>query len=106
MALISKTGINDGGTIQAEHITRIIDALSGVSTDTVVATGSFAGDGSQLTNLPSSSITYVSESGNFSLTEIEVADFDANVYSVLQYRNQYQHLTSAEALILTDLIRC
>lgn len=79
MALISKTGINDGGTIQAEHITRIIDALSGVSTDTVVATGSFAGDGSQLTNLPSSSITYVSESGNFSLTEIEVADFDANV---------------------------
>jgi hypothetical protein len=43
MALINKTGISDGGTIQAEHVTRAIDALSGVSADTVIATGSFSG---------------------------------------------------------------
>jgi hypothetical protein len=43
MAIINKTGITNGGTIQAEHVTRAIDALSGVSTDTVVATGSFTG---------------------------------------------------------------
>jgi hypothetical protein len=43
MAIINKTGITNGGTIQAEHITRAIDALSGVSTDTIVATGSFSG---------------------------------------------------------------
>ena len=43
MAVINKTGITNGGTIQAEHITRAIDALSGVSTDTIIATGSFSG---------------------------------------------------------------
>ena len=43
MAIINKTGITNGATIQAEHITRAIDALSGVSTDTIVATGSFSG---------------------------------------------------------------
>ena len=43
MAIINKTGITTGGTIQAEHVTRAIDALSGGSTDTVVATGSFSG---------------------------------------------------------------
>ena len=55
MAIINKTGISNGGTIQAEHVTRVIDALSGVSTDTVVATGSFTGsfkgDGSQLSGV-------------------------------------------------------
>lgn len=57
MAIINKTGISNGGTIQAEHVTRAIDALSGVSTDTVVATGSFSGsfkgDGSQLSGVTS-----------------------------------------------------
>lgn len=43
MAIINKTGITNGGTIQAEHVTRAIDALSGGSADTVVATGSFSG---------------------------------------------------------------
>ena len=43
MAIINKTGITTGGTIQAEHVTRTIDALSGGSTDTIVATGSFSG---------------------------------------------------------------
>jgi len=43
MAIINKTGITNGGTVQAEHVTRAIDALSGVGTDTIVATGSFSG---------------------------------------------------------------
>ena len=43
MAVINKTGITNGSTIQAEHITRAIDALSGVSTDTIIASGSFTG---------------------------------------------------------------
>ena len=43
MAVINKTGITNGGTVQAEHVTRAIDALSGVSTDTIIATGSFSG---------------------------------------------------------------
>jgi hypothetical protein len=43
MALLNKTGISDGGTIQANHITRIINALTGESTDTVIASGSFTG---------------------------------------------------------------
>jgi hypothetical protein len=43
MAILNKTGITNGGTIQAEHVTRTIDALTGGSTDTIVATGSFSG---------------------------------------------------------------
>lgn len=43
MALINKTGITNGSTVQAEHVTRAIDALSGGSTDSVQATGSFSG---------------------------------------------------------------
>lgn len=58
MAIINKTGITDGGTIQAEHITRTIDALSGVSTDSIVATGSFTGsfvgNGAGLTGITTS----------------------------------------------------
>jgi hypothetical protein len=44
MGTISRSGITGGGTIQAVHITNIIDALDGTSaTTTVVATGSFNG---------------------------------------------------------------
>jgi hypothetical protein len=46
MAIINKTGITNGGTIQAEHVTRAIDALSGGSTDTIIATGSLLGTAS------------------------------------------------------------
>lgn len=46
MAIINKTGITNGGTVQAEHITRAIDALSGVSADSIVATGSLFGSAS------------------------------------------------------------
>lgn len=55
MALINKIGIIDSGIIQADHVTRIIDALSGIGTDTVITSGSFSGsfvgDGSQLTGV-------------------------------------------------------
>ena len=57
MAIINKTGISNGGTIQAEHVTRTIDALSGVSTDTIVATGSFSG-----------SLTGIATSASFATT--------------------------------------
>ena len=60
MATISKTGIQDGLTSKAEHITRIIDALDGTATTEVVATGSFTGsfigDGSALTGVGGSGI--------------------------------------------------
>jgi hypothetical protein len=57
MAIINKTGITDGSTIQAVHVTRAIDALSGGSTDTVVATGSFSG-----------SLTGIATSASFATT--------------------------------------
>lgn len=43
MAIISKSGIGTGNTIQAEHITRIIDALNGTGSADIIATGSFTG---------------------------------------------------------------
>ena len=59
MAILNKTGILDGVIIHSEHVTRTIDALTGISTDSVIATGSFTGsftgDGSGLTGLPTSS---------------------------------------------------
>lgn len=57
MALINKTGIGTGNTIQAEHITRVIDALNESGSATIIATGSFTGsftgDGSGLTGITS-----------------------------------------------------
>tara|TARA_R110000822_G_scaffold154108_6_gene293616 strand:- start:95 stop:682 length:588 start_codon:yes stop_codon:yes gene_type:complete len=59
MATISKTGIQDGLTSKAEHITRVIDSLDGTATTTIVATGSFTGsftgDGSALTGVAATS---------------------------------------------------
>jgi len=43
MATISRTGISNTSTIDAEHITRIIDALDGATATEVVASGSFSG---------------------------------------------------------------
>jgi hypothetical protein len=43
MATISKADVGTGNTIQAEHITRIIDALNGTGSADVIATGSFTG---------------------------------------------------------------
>lgn len=57
MALIDKTSIGTGNTIQAEHITRIIDALNESGSYEIIATGSFTGsftgDGSGLTGITS-----------------------------------------------------
>ena len=57
MALIDKTSIGTGNTIQAEHITRIIDALNESGSYEIIATGSFTGsfvgDASGLTGITS-----------------------------------------------------
>ena len=45
MAIINKTGITNGGTIESEHITRIIDALS-LGSSEIAATGSLFGTAS------------------------------------------------------------
>ena len=86
MAIINKTGITTGGTIQAEHVTRAIDALSGVSTDSIVATGSFSGSftgtlagslttsGSlNITATPASvvNLNTISSSGNFAIPLVQ-----------------------------------
>lgn len=64
MATISKSGITNGGTIDASHITRIIDALDGTSSADIFATGSFTGsfkgDGSGITGIVSSTATSAS----------------------------------------------
>jgi hypothetical protein len=74
MAIINKTGITDGSTIQAEHVTRAIDALSGGSTDSIVATGSFTGsftgDGSGLTGIVSSSYAVTASYADNALSAI------------------------------------
>ena len=76
MAIINKTGITDGGTIQAEHVIRAIDALSGGSTDSVVATGSFDGI---LTGTASFATTALSSSYALS------ASYAANVPATASY---------------------
>jgi hypothetical protein len=67
MAIINKAGISEGVLIQAEHITRAIDALSGGSTDTVVATGSFTGS---FTGTINGTITSASYAPNFANTNL------------------------------------
>jgi hypothetical protein len=72
MATISKTGIQDGSTSKAEHITRIIDALDGTATTEVVATGSFTGsftgDGSALTGVGGGSGIFVQTGSYYATT--------------------------------------
>jgi len=64
MATISKTGIGTGGIVQAEHLTRIIDALNESGSAEIIATGSFSGsftgDGSGLISVISSSFATTS----------------------------------------------
>jgi len=75
MATISKSGINPNQLIKSEHLTRIIDAFNGISNVEIIITGSlrttssnivdfksaeyitgsFKGDGSQLTGIPTGS---------------------------------------------------
>ena len=57
MALLNKTGISNGAPIEAEHVTRTIDALTGGSTDTVIASGSFTGSLTGLANSASYAVS-------------------------------------------------
>lgn len=81
MAILNKTGINPGNLIDAEHVTRIIDSLDGTGTYSVVATGSFtgsfAGDGSQLTGISSSNSVTASfaETASFLLGSIASSSY-------------------------------
>lgn len=43
MAFIPKSGITNGGTIQASHVTNIIESLDGTGSYAISATGSFSG---------------------------------------------------------------
>lgn len=60
MSTISKSGIAVGQIIRSEHLLRVINALDGTTSDDITIsgslkavhiTGSFKGDGSQLTNI-------------------------------------------------------
>lgn len=68
MPTISKSGISPLQQIKSEHITRVIDALSGLTPNTnIVISGSitasyFVGDGSRLTNIPLSGSNFDSSS--------------------------------------------
>lgn len=78
MATISKTDIGTGNIVQAEHITRIIDALNESGSAEIIATGSFSGsfdgsfsgDGTNITGIVSASyaINTATIPGIFSLT--------------------------------------
>ena len=79
MALLNKTGITNGGTIQAEHVTRTIDALTGGSTDTIIATGSFTGSFvGRLTGTASFATTAISASRSVSASFATTASFALN----------------------------
>jgi hypothetical protein len=107
MATINKTGITNGGTIQAEHVTRIIDALSGLSTDTIVATGSFTGsykgDGSQLTGIVSSKWTGsnpISRLGDVDISGSLTVYSDFYTKAIFNTPNQLLYIISDDQLII------
>ena len=92
MAIINKTGITNGGTIQAEHVTRAIDALSGGSTDTVVATGSFSGS---FTGTLTGTITSASYAPNFANTDLtftgnRLHNTNGNAFEITTDNGAYQ----------------
>ena len=72
MATISKSGIADGSTARAEHITRIIDALDGTADTEIIATGSFTGsftgDGSGLTGVGAGGAGIFAQTGSYYAT--------------------------------------
>ena len=70
MATISKTGIAEGLTSKAEHLTRIIDALDGTATTELVATGSFTGSfvGTYAGTITSASYSTTAVSASYSAT--------------------------------------
>jgi hypothetical protein len=104
MAIINKTGIGEGNLIEAEHITRIIDALTSVSTDTVSATGSFSGsfkgDGSQLTGITVTNATSASYAATASFLTGTISS--ASFSSTASYVNSLaQNVTITGSLTLS-----
>ena len=81
MAKIPKSGIANAQTIQASHITNIIEALDGTGSYDVVATGSFTGsftgDGSGLTGVSGTNFA------NTSLTFDDNRAHDLNGFRVI-----------------------
>jgi hypothetical protein len=109
MAIINKTGITNGGTIEAEHVTRAIDALSGVSTDSVVATGSFTGSfkgpliGGADTAGAVNTLTNSSENQSYYITSVSTATGNNALYtdSNLTFNPNTNALTLTGSLSVT-----
>ena len=96
MAIINKTGITNGGTIQAEHITRVIDALSGVSTDSLVLTGSLQGTASFATSASrAASSSLATNAKNVEIT-------DNTSYGGVTYYPTFVGLTTGFTHVLVD----
>lgn len=87
MAIIDKSGILEGNLIEAQHLLRIYESLDGTGSYSVVATGSFtgsfAGDGSQLTGISSSNSVTASyaETASFLLGSIASASYSDTAVS-------------------------
>lgn len=109
MAIINKAGIGEGGLIQAEHITRIIDSLNETGSYTIVATGSFTGsftgNGSGLTGVTagsSATASYVTSSavdGPYGFDSILTASFaiSASVANTASFATTASFAISASA---------
>ena len=81
MALLNKTGIGAGNIIQPSHVTNLYDTFNGTGSFDVIATGSFTGsfkgDGSQLTGIVSSKWTGsnpISRNGDVTVTGTFIAE--------------------------------
>lgn len=104
MATISKAGITNGGTIDASHITRIIDALDGTSSADIFATGSFTGsfkgNGSGITGIVSSTATSASYAATASFLTGTISS--ASFASTASYVNSLaQNVTITGSLTLS-----
>lgn len=104
MAIINKTGIGEGNLIEAEHVTRAIDALSGGSSDSIIATGSFSGsykgDGSQLTGITVTNATSASYAATASFLTGTISS--ASFASTASYVNSLaQNVTITGSLTLS-----
>jgi hypothetical protein len=104
MARISKSGITNGGTIDASHITRIIEALDGTGSADIVATGSFTGsfvgNGSGITGIVSSTATSASYAATASFLTGTISS--ASFASTASYVNSLaQNVTITGSLTLS-----
>jgi len=104
MARISKSGIANGGTIDASHITRIIESLDGTGSADIVATGSFTGsfvgNGSGITGIVSSTATSASYAATASFLTGTISS--ASFASTASYVNSLaQNVTITGSLTLS-----